>query len=108
MNFDLLIFFQTFAALTGLIMTASEYIANITKANGTWAIVQTWIIGFALAFLGMWMQIGIFTTTTVIVTILTAAFANLAASGLFSIPLAQTFLEFIKARFVQPVIKKKK
>lgn len=103
---DFTMFFQTFASLTGAIMVVSEYLAKFTKANGTWAIVQTWLIGFALAFAALWLQLGLFSGATIVLTVVTAVFANLAASGLFSIPLAQSFLELIKARFVPPIIKK--
>lgn len=96
---DITSIFLSLGALSGAILVVSEFFAKWTKADGTWAVVQTWVVGAGLAALGTLFKLGIFAEASFITIVITTVLANLVASGAFGLPIAQAILELLKLRF---------
>ena len=87
--------------MAALTTVACEYLSKLTKAGGTWAQIQSWVIAIILAWFTSFLGLGIFPNLTWISVILYGFLVGLVANGIFDIPITKTVLEWIKARFVK-------
>lgn len=61
----------------------------------------SWVICILIAFVGYWMQIGMFIGLSVGWTIIIGVASGLAANGTYDIKIIQAVLEFIKFKYPQ-------
>jgi len=92
---EILLNIGVMAAIT---IVSSEYLSRLTKVDGTWAQVQSWIISVGIAMLAGYLGIGIFPLVSWVSTGLYGLLIGLVANGVFNIPITKTVLSWIKAR----------
>lgn len=75
------VMFMTLASMAGAVYAISEVI----KLKWTWGGVQliTWVVGIGLAFIGWWLQLGIFFEMLWYYVPVTGFAAALIANGIF-------------------------
>lgn len=90
--------FNTIFTLSGATIVLSEYLSRFTKANGTWARVQSWAVSISLGILGTWLNIGIFGDMDWQGGLLIGVITGLVSNGIFSIDAIKGILQTIKVR----------
>jgi hypothetical protein len=96
---DLAPYFGSLLALAGLVTLVTGWLkTHLLKLDGWKAQVLTWVISVALAFVGQWKGLGLFSETDVLWTVLNGLGVGLVANGVYSVEIVQSILAFLKAK----------
>jgi len=102
---DLMQFLIQLPVMAVVVTTLSEMFSKITKANGTWARVQTWVISFGLVLVSDFitvLNINMFTEIDLISKIFYGVLIGLVATGIWSIDTIKSLLEKLGVRTFTP------
>lgn len=97
---DISSYFQSLGLTAGLTLIITGYLNThaLKTANSTIKQIVSWVVAIALAFVGMWKGIGMFSSLSIGWTIVSGLAVGLVANGIFDVALVQSILEFIKAK----------
>ena len=103
---DLLTIVLTLGWLASTVVPLSELVSTyITKAGGTWARIQSWIVAFLIPYAAQYLGLStLFTDSGWILRVIGGLVIGLVANGIFDLNWVKKILETIKFRLpVQPV-----
>lgn len=96
---DLSLYFVSLAAVAAATLGLTEFVKSLVNLTTSWVKqVVAWVIGVGLAFLGYYLQLGIFAGIEVTWVVIYGLAAGLVANGVFDIVLVQAILDLFKAK----------
>lgn len=94
--------FITLFALGALSVIACEWISTkFTKAEGTWAQIQSWAVSVIIGVFCSWLGFGIFNEVSTVGGVLYGVLIGLISNGIFDMALVKKLLEMIKIRVTE-------
>jgi hypothetical protein len=93
--------FTTLFALGALSVVACEWLTKYTKAEGSWAQVQSWAVSVVLGVLCSFLGFGIFNGVSTTGGVLYGVLIGLISNGIFDINLVKRILEMVRLRVGQ-------
>jgi hypothetical protein len=90
--------FNSVLVLSGLVVLVSEWVSKLTKLQGNWSRLQSWVISVILGVVATWVKIGIFSEMDWKGGLAIGIVSGLVANGVFDISVVKRVLEFIKLR----------
>jgi hypothetical protein len=90
--------FNSVLVLSGLVVLVSEWLSKLTKLQGNWSRLQSWVISVILGVVATWVKIGIFSEMDWKGGLVMGIVSGLVANGVFDISIVKKVLEFIKLR----------
>jgi len=91
-------FFASITSLILLISIVTGWIIKTAKSSGTLSQIISWVVAFAVAFIGYWQQIGIFEGVDILKTAAIGLGAGLVTNRLFDAGTLDNLLKFFFAK----------
>lgn len=96
---DLSTYFVSLAAVATATLGLTEFIKSLVNITSSWVKqVVAWVVGVGLAFLGYYLQLGIFVGLDVMWVIIYGLAAGLVANGIFDIVIVQALIDLFKKK----------
>lgn len=96
---DLSPYFGTLAAVVALVLFVTGWVkTHLLKVDGWKARLLSWAVSGVIAFVGKWLNLGIFADSSLLWTVINAVLVGLVANGLYTIEVVQKLLELLKAK----------
>ncbi len=91
-------YFGSIVALSAIVLPITEFFKRLFNLEGKWTVTLSWIISIVLAFIGWWLNIGIFENATIMWVVIYGIASAMAANSIFDIQIIQAIIKMLKIK----------
>ncbi len=91
-------YFASLAALSAIVLPVTQFFKNILKSSGNWTKYLSWVVSIGLAFVGWWLNLGMFEGIKIVWVVVYGIAAGLVSNSVFDIGILQAILSVVKSK----------
>lgn len=91
-------YFASLAALSAIVLPVTQFFKNIFKSSGNWTKYLSWVVSIGLAFVGWWLNLGMFEGIKIVWVVVYGIAAGLVSNSVFDIGILQAILSLFKSK----------